>query len=94
MKRTKSKDPPRRLNLRAWERNIRPPGPDDPPEAIKKRLRLVITRPHRSNRPTLAAEMHSDTFNLTGCFCPDLTSVTGSSRLLFISVSDAANCNN
>lgn len=51
MKRAKSKDPPRRLNLRAWERNTRLPGPDDPPaEEEKKRekdcdlLQLVFRR--------------------------------------------------
>lgn len=50
MKRTKSKDPHHRLNLGAWERNIRSPGPDDPPQAIylkktrKKMFQLVLVR--------------------------------------------------
>lgn len=43
MKRTKLKDPPHRLNLRAWERNIRPLGPEDPPVRIREILTCYNT---------------------------------------------------
>lgn len=48
----------------------------------KKRSGLVVTRPRRRHGLILAAEMRSDVSYLTGRFCPEITSVTGSSRLL------------